>query len=85
MPCCCGCCERGGCCRQAPGKVIRATGEDNRIARVNWLYEPAGCFSNDGGGLSDEPPNELFTDEIRRDAFESVRSLEWPPRNLAKY
>ncbi len=70
MSCGCGCCERGGCCRQAPAQIIHATGMDNRIVRVNLLYAPAGCFSNRGSGLSDEPPGELFINGFRRDWFD---------------
>ncbi len=79
---CCGCCERGGCCRQAPQKLVHTAGEDGRIVRVNLLYEPSGCYSNSGNGLADEPPDELFINGFRRDSFddwigrlEAMRSL----------
>ena len=79
MPCWC---ERGGCCRQAPVKLVHASGQDGRIVRVNLLYEPIGCCSNSGSGLADEPPQELFINGFRRDTFdewigrlESVRKL----------
>ncbi len=82
MPCCC---ERGGCCRQAPVKLVHATGEDGRIVRVNLLYATKGCCSNSGTGLLDEPPEELFVNGFRRDSFdewigrlESIRHLMNP-------
>jgi hypothetical protein len=77
MPCCCKklknksymlcCC---GCCRQAPGKLVHATGEDGRIVRVNLLYSAIGCCSNSGTGLLDEPPQDLFNNGFRKDTFD---------------
>jgi hypothetical protein len=55
------CCERGGCCRQAPPKLIKSLDKNNQneVVRINLLFD-VGCASH-GVGICEEIPPELFS------------------------
>lgn len=55
------CCARGGCCRQAPPKII--PGPDGKAVRVNLLFD-LGCCDH-GKGVTDILPGELFANGLR--------------------
>lgn len=65
-PCFCGCCERGGCCRQLPTRVVK---EGENVARINLSYTAFGWTSNWGTGLSENPPPLLFDGRLDPHAF----------------
>jgi len=53
----CGCCERGGCCRQIPSKII--CDSDKTVIRVNLMFYPQRCFKR-SEGIVDHIPEELL-------------------------
>eukprot|EP01041_Mallomonas_annulata_P005866 gene5866-11846_t len=56
--CLCECCKRGGCCRQAPRKIIHDP--DGKVLRINLLYNHVGCCFRSEAGIDDDIPNELL-------------------------
>jgi hypothetical protein len=77
----CGCCMRGGCCRQLPpmiiyGPPVNAPDGINsndvtyrHVLRVNLRYRPTGWFSTSGTGLGDRAPEELFHTGLTHSQF----------------
>ena len=68
MPCCC---VGGGCCRQAPEKLTHDTQDGSHWEDLTDQpdYYPIGCCSNEGSGVEDEPPDELFCNGNQRHIF----------------
>ena len=53
----CGCCNRGGCCRNLPSKII--CNGDRQPIRINLCYSPQKCFTQ-SNGIDDKIPIELL-------------------------
>lgn len=52
-----GCCNRGGCCRQIPSRII--CDSDRNVLRVNLMFYPTRCFKQ-SEGIVDDIPEELL-------------------------
>jgi hypothetical protein len=69
-----GCCDRGGCCRQIPSKII--CDQDGQVIRVNLMFYPTRCFKQ-SEGIVDNIPEELLKAGLTLDEVD-----EWFVRKL---
>lgn len=71
-----GCCDRGGCCRQIPSKII--CDQENRVIRINLMFYPTRVFTQ-SEGIVDIFPQELIDGGISQDLID-----EWFVHRLGK-